>query len=162
MEINGEQQCQIRVKAAWEKNGKTMKGTLQVLFQERRFLLYSFKMTIKTDTQWEMHVKVEKVCCTFIKEKQVQMLLGSTLTSALHVFGTPAGRRAGLDVWQRAGLARVSVRDGTGLSTDVGLTFLLLCSMKGWHMEHPLGQGKSLLTREAGGNVLSAALLCGF
>lgn len=25
------------------------------------------------NTQWEMHAKIEEVCCMFIKEKQVQM-----------------------------------------------------------------------------------------
>lgn len=51
METNGEQQCQISVEAAWEKNGKIVKGTLQVLFQERGSLFYSFKMKTKTDTR---------------------------------------------------------------------------------------------------------------
>ena len=44
-----------------------------------------------------MHVKVKQVCCTFIKEKQAQVLLGSTLTLALHVVGTPAGHQVGLE-----------------------------------------------------------------
>lgn len=58
MKINGEQQCGISVEAAWEKNGKIMKATLQVVFQEKGSLFYSFKMAIKTDTQREMHVKI--------------------------------------------------------------------------------------------------------
>lgn len=75
-----------------------------------------------------MHVEVEQVCCTFIKQKQAQILqkqrmLGSTLTLAFHVVGTPVGHRVVLDVWQHAELARISVRDGPRLSTLVlGLT----------------------------------------
>lgn len=83
VKINGEQQCQISVQAAWEKNGRIMKGTLRVLCQERRSLFYSFKMKIKPDTQWETHVKVEQVCCTFVKGKQAQVFLGSTNLSIL-------------------------------------------------------------------------------
>lgn len=98
-----------------------------------------------------------------IKEKQAQTLLGSTVTLAFHMFSTPAGHEVGLDVWQHPGLARVSVRTSTRLSAlTLGLTTLLFRSVKHWHMEHPPDPGKTLLTGEAGGNVLSFALLCNF
>jgi len=50
-------------------------------------------------------------------------MLGSSLTLAFDVAGTPAGCWVGVDVWQHPGLARASVRDGTRLSTlMLGLT----------------------------------------
>lgn len=43
-------------------------------------------------------------------------------------------------------LARVSFRVGTRLNTlTLGLPSLPFCSVQCWHMEHPLGQGKTLL-----------------